>query len=317
MQRYIIRRLGYSFVSILGLTLLVFILLRAVPGDVVTILAGAEGAMLTEERMEEVREEFGLNRPLPVQYVAWLGDMAQGDFGSSLFTGRPVLDSFWGRLPVTAQLGLFSLLISVVIAVPIGTISALKQDSVTDQSLRFASVLGLAVPNFWLGTMVVVFGSIWFGYSPPVRYISPLENPFENFMQFVVPAIVLGTALSASLVRMLRSSMLEVMRDDYIRTARAKGLSNYDVVVHHMMKNALIPVITLFGLQVGTVISGTVIIESIFNLPGMGRMLVGAITQRDYPVVQGLILAFGSAIIVVNLITDLMYGVLDPRISYK
>lgn len=317
MQRYIIRRLGYSFVSILGLTLLVFILLRAVPGDVVTILAGAEGAMLTEERMEEVREEFGLNRPLPVQYVAWLGDMAQGDFGASLFTGRPVLDSFWGRLPVTAQLGLFSLVISVVIAVPIGTISALKQDSVTDQSLRFASVLGLAVPNFWLGTIVVVFGSLWFGYSPPVRYISPLESPFENFMQFVVPAVVLGTALSASLVRMLRSSMLEVMRDDYIRTARAKGLSNYDVVAHHMMKNALIPVITLFGLQVGTVISGTVIIESIFNLPGMGRMLVGAITQRDYPVVQGLILAFGSAIIVVNLITDLMYGVLDPRISYK
>jgi len=317
MQRYIIRRLGYSFVSILGLTLLVFILLRAVPGDVVTILAGAEGAALSDARMEEVREEFGLNRPLPVQYVTWLGDMAQGDFGASLFTGRPVLDSFWSRLPVTAQLGVFSLAISVLIAVPIGTISALKQDSATDQSLRFASVLALAIPNFWLGTMVVVFGSLWFGYSPPIRYLSPFEDPLGNLKQFLVPGLVLGTALSASLVRMLRSSMLEVMRDDYIRTARAKGLGSYDIVVHHMMKNALIPVITLFGLQVGTVISGTVIIESIFNLPGMGRMLVGAITQRDYPVVQGLILAFGAAIILVNLLTDLMYGVLDPRISYK
>lgn len=316
MQRYIIRRLGYSFVSILGLTLVVFILLRAVPGDVVTILAGAEGAALSDERMEEVREEFGLNRPLPVQYATWLADMARGDFGESLFTGRPVINSFWDRLPVTGQLGLFSLAISVLIAVPIGTISALKQDRPIDQSLRFASVLALAIPNFWLGTMVVVFGSLWFGYSPPIRYLSPFEDPVGNLNQFLVPGLVLGTALSASLVRMLRSSMLEVMRDDYIRTARAKGLGSYDVVVHHMMKNALIPVITLFGLQVGTVISGTVIIESIFNLPGMGRMLVGAISQRDYPVVQGLVIAFGTAIILVNLATDLMYGVLDPRISY-
>lgn len=317
MQRYIVRRLSYSFLSILGLTLLVFVLLRAVPGDIVTILAGAEGAALSEERMEEVREEFGLNQPLPLQYAQWMGNMARGDFGASLFTGRPVLDSFWDRVPITGQLGLFSLVISVLIAVPVGTISALRQDSATDQSLRFLSVLSLAIPNFWLGTMVVVFGSIWIGYSPPIRYISPLEDPLGNLQQFIVPSLVLGTGLSASLVRMLRSSMLEVMRDDYIRTARAKGLRNYDVVVHHMMKNAFIPVITLFGLQVGSVISGTVITESIFNLPGMGRMLIGAITQRDYPVVQGLILAFGTSIILVNLLTDLMYGLIDPRISYK
>lgn len=317
MHRYIIRRLAYSAFSVLGLTILVFVLLRAVPGDIVTILAGEEGAALSEERIQEVREEFGLNRPLPVQYLSWLGDMARGDFGTSLFTGRPVVDSFWDRLPVTGQLGLLSLVIAVIIALPVGTISALRQNSMTDQSLRFMSVLALAIPNFWLGTMVVVFGSLWLGYSPPVGYISPFVDPVANFKQFIIPAAVLGTALAASLVRMLRSSMLEVMRDDYIRTARAKGLGEYEVVARHMMRNALIPVVTLFGLQVGTVISGTVIIESIFNLPGMGRMLINAITRRDYPVVQGLILAFGSVIVIVNLITDLTYGLLDPRISYK
>ena len=315
MQRYLINRVLLSIVSLIGLTIIIFILLRAVPGDAAAILAGEESAMTTAE-IDELRTELGLNDPLVVQYLEWTGGILKGDLGTSLFTAEPVLTTMWARLPVSVELGVLAMLFAATMATPLGILSALRQEGPTDQVLRFISILFLALPNFWLATMVIVFSSRWWGWIPPVSYSSFIDDPFRNVQQFVIPAIILGTSLAASLMRMMRSSLLEVMREDYIRTARAKGLSESRTVIRHMLRNAMIPVVTIFGLQAGVIIGGTVITESIFNLPGMGRLVVDAINRRDYPVVQGLILAFGVATVSINLLTDLSYSWLDPRISY-
>lgn len=315
MTRYIISRLGLLGVSLFGLSILVFALLRAVPGDAALFLAGAD--VSDPGRAAEIRSELGLDDPIVVQYVRWLGDVLRGDLGRSLFTQETVTHALRVRMPVSFELGLLALGLAVVLAAPVGIISAIRQDSWEDQSLRLLSIIGLAIPNFWLGTMAVVFGARWFDWIPPVGYSGFVEDPWRNVQQFAIPAVILGVALAASLTRMLRSSMLEVLREDYVRTARAKGLSNYAVIRRHMLKNALIPVVTLFGIQVGTIIGGTVIIENIFNLPGMGRLVIDAISRRDYPVVQGVVLAFGTFILLVNLLTDLTYAWLDPRISFR
>lgn len=315
MQRYLAQRLILAFVSLIGLSIIVFVLLRAVPGDAAAILAGDESSMTAVE-IDELRTELGLNDPIVIQYLNWAGDLATGDLGSSLFTNRPVTESIIKRLPVSVELGVMAILFAVMIAGPLGILAALRQEGVADQVLRFISILFLALPNFWLGTMVIVFSSRWFGWIPPVGYTSLIDDPLRNIQQFVLPAIILGTSLAASLMRMMRSSLLEVMREDYIRTARAKGLSESRTVLRHMLQNAMIPVVTVFGLQVGVIIGGTVIIESIFNLPGMGRLVIDTINRRDYPMVQGLILAFGVSTLLINLLTDLSYAWLDPRISY-
>lgn len=315
MSQYIIGRLGLLTVSLFGLSILVFVLLRAVPGDAALFIAGADVSDNT--RVEEIRSELGLNDPMVVQYVRWLGDVLRGDMGRSLFTQETVTHALRIRMPVSFELGLLALGLAVLLAAPVGIFSAIKQDRWEDQSLRLLSIIGLAIPNFWLGTMAIVFGARWFDWIPPVGYSSFLEDPWRNVQQFAIPAVILGTALAASLTRLLRSSMLEVLREDYVRTARAKGLSDFVVIRRHMLKNALIPVVTLFGIQVGTIIGGTVIIENIFNLPGMGRLVIDAINRRDYPVVQGVVLAFGAFILLVNLITDLSYVWLDPRISFR
>lgn len=315
MSQYIIGRLGLLIVSLFGLSILVFVLLRAVPGDAALFIAGADVSDNT--RVEEIRSELGLNDPMVVQYVRWLGDVLRGDMGRSLFTQETVIHALRIRMPVSFELGLLALGLAVLLAAPVGIFSAIKQDRWEDQSLRLLSIIGLAIPNFWLGTMAIVFGARWFDWIPPVGYSSFLEDPWRNVQQFAIPAVILGTALAASLTRLLRSSMLEVLREDYVRTARAKGLSDFVVIRRHMLKNALIPVVTLFGIQVGTIIGGTVIIENIFNLPGMGRLVIDAINRRDYPVVQGVVLAFGAFILFVNLITDLSYVWLDPRISFR
>ena len=316
MQRYLIQRLLYTFVSLVGVSILVFILLRAVPGDAAVILAGDESAM-TPEDIDEIRTEMGLNDPLVVQYIRWGGGVVQGDWGISLFTSEPVLSLIWPRLPVSVELGLMAMFFAVLIAAPLGILAALQQDGFSDQVLRFISIMFLALPNFWLSTMVLVLGSRWYGWVPPVGYESIFVNPWYNLQQFTIPAIVLGTSLAASLMRMMRSSMLEVMREDYIRTARAKGLVERKVVLRHMLRNSLIPVVTLFGLMAGVVIGGTVITESIFSLPGMGRLVIDTINRRDYPMVQALIMIFGFATLMINLLTDLSYAWLDPRISYS
>ena len=310
-----ISRLGLLGVSLVGLSMLVFVLLRVVPGDAAVFLAGADNS--NQAHVEEIRKSLGLGDPVPIQYLRWALSTVQGDLGQSLFTRETVGHALKVRLPVSVELGLLSLGLAVVIALPVGIISALKQDTFTDQSLRLLSIIGLAVPNFWLGTMAIVFGSKYLNWIPPVGYQSFFENPSHNLQQFMIPAVILGAGLSASLVRMLRSSMLEVLREDYIRTARAKGLDTMAVVRRHMLKNSLIPVVTLFGIQAGTIVGGAVIIENIFNLPGMGRLVIDAISRRDYPLVQGVVLAFGTFILMVNLVTDFVYIWLDPRISYR
>jgi len=315
MQRYLAQRLILAFVSLIGLSIIVFVLLRAIPGDAAAILAGDESSMTSME-IDELRTELGLNRPLVVQYLDWAGHLATGDLGASLFTNRPVMESIIKRLPVSVELGMMAVIFAVMIAGPLGILAALRQEGLADQVLRFISILFLALPNFWLGTMVIVFSARWFGWIPPVGYSSFIDDPLRNLQQFLLPAVILGTSLAASLMRMMRSSLLEVMREDYVRTARAKGLSESRTVLRHMLQNAMIPVITVFGLQVGVIIGGTVIIESIFNLPGMGRLVIDTINRRDYPMVQGLIMAFGVSTLIINLLTDLSYAWLDPRISY-
>ena len=315
MYRYIISRIGLLGVSLVGLSMLVFLLLRVVPGDAALFLAGADNS--NQAHVDEIRKSLGLGDPIAVQYLRWVGSTLTGDMGQSLFTRETVTHALWVRLPVSVELGVLALSLSVALALPIGIISALKQDTWTDTSLRLASIVGLAVPNFWLGTMAIVFGSKYLNWIPPVGYESLFSNPSANLQQFMIPAVILGVGLSASLVRMLRSSMLEVLREDYIRTARAKGLDTMTVVRRHMLKNAMIPVVTLFGIQAGTIVGGSVIIENIFNLPGMGRLVIDAISRRDYPVVQGVVMAFGTFILMVNLLTDLVYVYLDPRISYR
>ena len=314
MSRYMLSRLGLLGVSLIGLSMLVFVLLRVVPGDAAVFLAGADNS--SQEHVEEIRKSLGLSDPIPIQYLRWALNTLRGNMGESLFTRETVGHALMVRLPVSVELGVLSLGLAVLIALPIGIISALRQDTGTDQTLRLISIIGLAVPNFWLGTMAIVFGSKYLNWIPPVGYESFFSSPSQNLQQFMIPAVILSAGLSASLVRMLRSSMLEVMREDYIRTARAKGLNTFAVVRHHMLKNALIPVVTLFGIQAGTLVGGTVIIESIFNLPGMGRLVIDAISRRDYPLVQGVVLAFGTFILLVNLLTDFVYVWLDPRISY-
>jgi len=314
MRRYLVDRLMLLVVSLLGLTVVAFVLLQVIPGDAAGLLAGEDASAATVQRM---RAELHLNDPLPVQYARWLGKALRGDLGRSLFTHETITHTLLVRLPVSVELGALSLLLATVIALPAGIVSAIKADRLPDQAIRVVAITGIAVPHFWLGTMVIVFGSRLFGWIPPVGYASPFEDPWRNFQQCAIPIVILGAGVAASLTRMMRSSTLEVTREDYIRTARSKGLSPAAVVRRHMLKNALIPVVTLFGIQAATIVGGTVILESIFNLPGMGRLVIEAINRRDYPVVQGVVLAFGTFILLVNLLTDLAYTWLDPRISYR
>lgn len=315
MQHYIMRRLLTSIVSLLGLTILVFIFLRAVPGDAALLVLGSD-ASASPEQVATVRHELGLDDPLPVQYIRWLGDLVRGDLGGSLFTGRSVTYEIRSRITTTLELALLALALSFAAGVSVGTFSAVRQGRASDQTARFLTILGLAVPSFWLGTMVIVFGARWFGWVPPVRHVEIWDDPWTNLQQFFIPALVVGLALAASLSRITRSSVLEVMREDYIRTARAKGLSPRVVLLHHTLRTSLIPVITLFGVQVGAVVAGSVVVENVFTLPGMGRLMLDSVGRKDYPIVQGIVLLYGAFIIFANLGTDVMYGLLDPRIRF-
>lgn len=314
MSGYIASRLVQLVVSLFGLSFLVFALLSLVPGDAAVFISGEQ---MSVEEVSRIRGELGLDDPLVVRYGRWLSEILQGDLGRSLFTKEPITQTLRTRMPVSFELGLFALALAVAISFPLGLISALARNSWEDHASRFLGIVGLAVPNFWLGTMAMVFGARWLDWIPPVGYIPLSQDPLRNLQQFLVPAIVLGTGLAASLMRMLRSSLLEVLRQDYVRTAHAKGLDSGTIVRRHILKNGLIPVVTVLGIQSATLVGGTVVTESIFNLPGMGRLIVEAINRRDYPIVQAVVLAFGSFILLINLLTDLSYAWLDPRISYK
>jgi peptide/nickel transport system permease protein len=267
--------------------------------------------------LETLRAKLGLDRPLYIQYFSWIGQVTGGDLGESLWTKRPVLEEIMRRLPVSLQLGAMAIVVALCIALPIGVLSAIRQDTLKDYAARSAAIVGLSVPPFWKATLVIVLPSIWFGWAPPLQFTPFSENPWQHLSQFILPAIILGIAPGASIMRLTRALMLEVLRQDYIRTAWSKGMREPRVVLKHALKNAIIPVITIVGIQVAEIASGTVIMETIFGLPGMGRFLVDAIFQRDYTVVQGVILLTSTITVVINLLVDLTYAQLDPRIRYQ
>jgi len=317
MSAYIARRLLALIPTLLFASMIVFATVRLIPGDVIDLMLSQNDIGADKRSREQLVQALGLDRPMAEQYLRWIGAVLQGDLGSSLWHSTPVLGEVLHRLPVTFELGAMALVIGLLIALPIGVYSAMRQDTATDLTARSFSILLLAVPNFWMGTMVVVFPSIWWGWSPEVNYVKFTDDPWQNLKQMIVPALVLGTSLSAVTMRMTRTMMLEVLRQDYIRTAWAKGLRERVVVMRHAMRNALIPVVTLIGLQAPLLIGGAVIIEQIFVLPGMGLMMLDAVNQRDYPVITGVFLVVGVSVMLINLLVDLSYGLLDPRVRHQ
>lgn len=319
MRKYAAQRLALGIPTILGAALLIFAIMRIAPGDVATMIAigGAEGEEeKSVEAVELIREKLGLNQPLHMQFANWMWDLAHWDLGQSLWTRQPVKDLLVRRYPLTLQLSAMALLLSWLIAIPVGILTAVKQDTPLDYIPRFLSIIGLAIPNFWLGILTMTYLAAVLGWVPALTYSVPWRDPLENFSQLMLPAVVLGTALAALQTRMTRATMLDVLREDYIRTANAKGLGSRAVLWRHALKNAAIPIITISGTQLGGLISGSLVTEVVFNLPGLGSATVDAVRLRDYPVIQTLVLFITVAHIIVNLGVDLLYGFLDPRIRY-
>ncbi|MBA7597495.1 Dipeptide transport system permease protein DppB [subsurface metagenome] len=332
MRSYITRRLLLIIPTLFIVSLIIFFLIRLIPGDIVDLMVsqmqGKTGGMGIEaSEKAAIEKSLGLDVPILTQYGRWVGvlpgvdgsisGLLQGDLGNSLWKGTPVLTDIAVRWPVTFELGLLGLIVAQLISLPIGIFSALRQDTWGDYIARSFAIMCIAVPGFWIGTMVVVFPSIWWGWSPPIFLIPFTADPIGNLQMFIVPAIVLGMAMAGLTMRMTRTMMLEVLRQDYIRTAWAKGLRERVVILRHTLKNALIPVITIIGEQVPVMVGGTVIIEQIFCLPGMGRLIIEATMRRDYTIVSGTMLVFGVAMVFSNLIVDLTYAYLDPRVHYK
>ena len=319
MRKYAAQRLALGIPTILGAALLIFAIMRIAPGDVATMIAigGAEGEEeKSVEAVELIREKLGLDQPLHMQFANWMWDLAHWDLGQSLWTRQPVKDLLVRRYPLTLQLSAMALLLSWLIAIPVGILTAVKQDTPLDYIPRFISIIGLAIPNFWLGILTMTYLAAVLGWVPALTYSVPWRDPLENFSQLMLPAVVLGTALAALQTRMTRTTMLDVLREDYIRTANAKGLGSRAVLWRHALKNAAIPIITISGTQLGGLISGSLVTEVVFNLPGLGSATVDAVRLRDYPVIQTLVLFITVAHIIVNLGVDLLYGFLDPRIRY-
>ena len=300
--------------TLLLVTFLVFVIVRLIPGDIVELMVAEMGYAEDEA---ELRELLGVDKPIYEQYWHYMKGLVKGDLGVSLWSQERVMDELKRRLPTSFRLALMALIWTIILGVPMGVISALKQDTWLDYIVRSTAIGGLSLPGFWIATLLLVFGSIWFKWVPPMNYIPFFKNPWQSIGQMLAPSIILSIALSASIMRMTRTMMLEVMREDYIRTARAKGLRNLVVVIRHALKNALIPVMSIMGIQLAFLAGGTVIMESIFVLPGMGKYLIDAITWRDYPVIQGINLFICTIIILINLLVDLTYGFLDPRIRYR
>lgn len=299
------------------LTIIVFLLIRAMPGDALLIKLGETGR-ISDEKMEELRGEMGLDKPLPVQYMDWVSGVAVGDFGDSLiFDGRDVRGSIASAFPATAQLALFSLVIGLVVGVTLGTASAVFKGGPIDYIARLGAVFFLAAPIFWVALVIILYGALWFDVAVNRPYVSFFDDPTGNLRAYLIPSLILGLNLGAVLMRYTRSAMLEVLRQDYMRTAAAKGLPVRRVVMRHGLQNALIPIITLVGTQAAVLLGGSLIIEFIFRMPGLGRLTYEAILTRDYPVIQGATLFIGTIVVVTNLVVDLAYGVFDPRVRYS
>ena len=333
MRAYIIRRLLLIIPTLFILTILVFLSVRFIPGDVIDVIQGrmeyqAMGAL----DREAVERRLGLDVPVWAQYGRWIGDIfLHGSLGESLMGSWPVEERILDRLPVTIKLGVMAIVISLLIALPVGIYSAIRQDTTADYAGRSIAIIGLATPNFWLGIMVMIYPAIWWGWAPPMELVSFTEDPLGNLGVFIIPSLILGTASAAATMRMMRTMMLEVLRQDYIRTAWSKGLRERVVIIRHTLKNALIPVVTrsagligraaaaqpLCGLQLPILVGGAVIMENIFNLPGIGRLLLKALDERDYPMVSGINLFFATGVVLLNLLIDLIYPYLDPRVRYE
>ena len=318
MRAYIIRRLLLIIPTLFILTILVFLAVRFIPGDVIDAMMDwmiMHGGGIDREALEHA---LGLDVPVYVQYGRWMGGiLVHGTLGESLMGRGAVEEQIIDRLPVTLELGLLAIVIGLVIALPVGIYSAIRQDTIADYVGRSIAIIGLATPNFWLGIMVMIYPVIWWGWSPPMEYVPFTEDPLGNLGVFIIPSVILGTAMSAATMRMTRTMMLEVLRQDYIRTAWSKGLNERVVIMRHAVKNALIPVVTLIGLQLPLLVGGAVIMENIFNLPGLGGLLLTALNDRDYPVISGVNLVFGTAVLAINLMIDLIYPYLDPRVRYS
>jgi peptide/nickel transport system permease protein len=317
MRAYLVRRLIALIPTLLFASLIVFTTVRMIPGDIIDMMIAQNdiGSKVSRDALEAA---LGLDQPMWRQYLRWVGGiLLHGDFGNSLWQQSPVGEEIFARLPVTFELGIMALTVAMTVAIPIGIISALRQDGLGDILGRSFSILMLAVPGFWMGTMVMVFPSIWWGISPEVKFVPFAEDPLGNLLQLAIPAVILGTSLSAVTMRMTRTMMLEVLRQDYIRTAWAKGQNERGVVIRHALRNALIPVVTLIGLQAPILIGGAVIMEQIFVIPGMGLLLLEAVGRRDYPIITGVFLIVGVAVVLINLLVDLSYGLLDPKVRYR
>ena len=316
MASYIIRRLLASIPALVLVSIIIFGILRIVPGDVIT--ANLENlGYVTPEDVERMKAELGIDRNVVVQYVDWASGLVRGDFGHSLRTSDAVLPTIVGRMYVSLQIAFMAMTIAIFIAIPIGVISAVKQDSWIDYGARLFSVAGLSIPDFWIATVLLLVLSLYFGWLPEFGWFPPWENPSKNLQALIFPALIIGYRFAAVSARMMRSTMLEVLRQDYVRTARAKGLTERTVIMKHVLRNSVIPVITIMGTQVSFLLNGLVIIETIFAIPGMGRLAFEAVNNRDYPIVQGVVMIMAVIFLLVNLVVDLSYAVIDPRIRYS
>ena len=316
MGRYLLVRLYSMALTLAGLTILIFLMLRLIPGTVVEQMIGAD-AIVSPAMVAELKRFFGLDRPWWVQYGSWLGGLLRGDLGTSWRTGKPVVQLIFERLPVTLELTGLAVAFSLLLGVAAGIVSAIRRDEAIDNVTRIATLFGLSIPVFWQGTMLILFFSLYLRWMPPVVWVDFFTDPRRNLTIMLLPAICLGTASAANIARTTRACMLDVLRSEYIRTAAAKGLAHRALVLKHALKNALIPVVTVAGLQMGILLGGTVVVEEVFTLPGVGRLVLWSIYQRDYPLTQSTILFIALMFMTINLIVDLLYGYLDPRIRYS
>jgi peptide/nickel transport system permease protein len=314
MQAYVIRRASFLIPVLLAVSIAVFFALRFMPGDITVILLGPDAS---PQQVAELRADLGLDKPIPVQYVKWMGNVLQGDLGRSYVLGNKVGAEIMDRAPITLEILALTLLFTAVLGITLGVVSALFRDSPVDYLVRVTSVFGLSVPGWWVGIMILLLPAIWWNYSPPLGYVPIQDNLWENLRQFLPPALTLAAAASAVLMRLTRTVLLDVLRQDYIRTARAKGLRQNVIIVRHAMKNAMIPVITVLGGQMVVLFGGAVIIEQVFSLEGLGRYMFTSIAQRDFPVVQVLALYTAVVVVVLNLLVDISYAWFDPRVRYQ
>ena len=315
MRRYVAGRLLLMIPTLVGVAILTFVIMRMVPGDIVALKYA--GSPVPQSVIDEERHQLGLDKPMWAQFTDWMGEIAHFDLGTSLWTGHPVVDEILVRLPLSLELAIIATLLAITIAVPLGVLAAVRQDTWTDYAIRLFSIGGLAMPSFWIGLLMVLATITLFGWAPPLVFTAITDDPIANLSQMVLPALSVGYRYSAVSMRMTRSTVLEVLREDYVRTARAKGVRESVVVLRHALRNALLPVVTVISLEFAFLIGGLVVTEQVFNLNGIGKLLVDAVAHRDYTLIQALVLLLASVFVLINFVVDMVYVVLDPRIRYS